>query len=103
MTDLYLHGFKVIDRSPEFRECCAARREGDLRHMDACPECLEYEARMTLFDATSHRADGNEAIALELEAEAAELRSRAANIRSNLKKKHGRAMWAFRPTPAEVA
>jgi hypothetical protein len=70
------------DLPPNVRECYWASRQHDRAHQAACPNCLESKAEATLMDAASHREDGNEAIALELEAEADRLRSRAANLRS---------------------
>jgi hypothetical protein len=70
------------DLPPNVRECYRASRQRDRAHQDACPDRLESEAEATLMDVASHRKDGNEAIALELEAEADKLRSRAANFRS---------------------
>jgi hypothetical protein len=70
------------DLPPNVRDCYRASRQHDRGHQNACPDCLESEADATQIDAASHRRDGNEANAMELEAEAAELRSRAANIRS---------------------
>jgi hypothetical protein len=68
-----------------FRRRCASAtapvKEHDRAHRQQCPDCLESEAENVLMDAASHREDGNEATALELEAEAEELRSRAATIR----------------------
>jgi hypothetical protein len=88
MTDDYVVKFVAMDDlPPKVRECRLASRQRDREHKDACPDCLESEAQTMLFDATSHRADGREATALELEVEAAELRSRAANIRSNFRKR----------------
>jgi hypothetical protein len=69
------------DLPPAVRECFRASREHDWDHQGACPDCLEDEAATILMDAASHREDGNEATALELEAEAEALRIEAATIR----------------------
>ena len=66
------------DLSPEVRECFRASKEHDWEHQNNCPDCLEDEARAVLMDAASHREDGNEATARELEAEAGELLQRSA-------------------------
>jgi hypothetical protein len=76
----------IGDRDFEFvtlddDECYQASRLNDRRRWSTCPDCLECEAETTLLDAASHREDGNELIARELEAEAAQLRSRAVKIR----------------------
>jgi hypothetical protein len=71
------------DLSPEVRECYRASRAHDMAHRRQCPDCLESEAENTLMDAASHREDGNEAIALELEVEAAETRLHAATLRKS--------------------
>lgn len=69
------------DLPPEVRECYRASKEHDRDHQRACPSCLEDEAENVLMDAASHRQDGNEKIALELEAEAADIRLHAATLR----------------------
>jgi hypothetical protein len=69
------------DVSPDVRECIRASRTRDRKHQQQCPDCLESEAENTMMDAASHREDGNEAIALELEAEAGEVLQRAAQLR----------------------
>jgi hypothetical protein len=69
------------DLSPKARECFRASREHDHQHLWRCPECLTSEAEATRMDTASHREDGNEAIALDLDAEAEKLRSRAEMIR----------------------
>jgi hypothetical protein len=69
------------DLPPGLRECYRASKEHDRDHQRACPDCLDDEAKSVLLDADSHRQDGNEEIALELEAEAAEIRLRAAALR----------------------
>jgi hypothetical protein len=71
------------DLPPEVRECFRASREHDQAHLQQCAHCLESEAENVLMDATSHREDGNEATAVELEAEAETLRIRAATIRGS--------------------
>lgn len=71
------------DLPPTVRECYRASKEQDGTHLHHCPDCLESEAENVLMDAAIHREDGNEAIALELEAEAKELRSRAAKIQAD--------------------
>jgi hypothetical protein len=63
------------------RECIRASRTHDRKHQQQCPDCLESEAENILMNAASHREDGNEAIALELEAEAGEVLKRAAQLR----------------------
>jgi hypothetical protein len=70
------------DLSAAERECFRASKEHDREHFSRCPDCLESEAEKTLMDAASHREDGNEAIALQLEAEAEELKIQAARIRA---------------------
>ena len=70
------------DVPPEVRECFRASRTHDRTHQRQCPDCLESEAEDILMDAGSHREDGNEAIALELEAEAGGVFKRAAQLRS---------------------
>jgi len=69
------------DLPPEVRERLRASKEHDRDHQWACPSCLEDEAENVLMDAASHRQDGNEGIALELEVEAAEIRLHAARLR----------------------
>jgi hypothetical protein len=69
------------DLPPAVRRCYRASEERDRDHQRACPSCLENEADNILMDAASHRQDGNEEIALELEAEAAEIRFHAATLR----------------------
>jgi hypothetical protein len=69
------------DLSPKARECYRASTKHDRAHVQQCADCLESEAENVLMDAASHREDGNEAIAPELEAEAETLRIRAATIR----------------------
>jgi hypothetical protein len=69
------------DLSPEERECFRASTEHDWTHEHQCPDCLESIAGSILMDAASHRESGNEADALELEAEAAELLNEADKIR----------------------
>jgi hypothetical protein len=71
------------DLPPTVRECFRASAEHDWAHLQQCPDCLDDEAQDVLMDAASHREDGNEAIALELEAEAETLRRRAATIRGS--------------------
>jgi hypothetical protein len=71
------------DLPPAVRECFRASKEHDRDHQRACPDCLDNEADNTLMDAASHRQDGNEEIALELEAEAAEIGFHAATLRKN--------------------
>jgi hypothetical protein len=69
------------DLPPEVRECYRASKEHDRDHQRACSACLEDEAKSVLMDAASHRQDGNEQIALELEVDAAETRLHAATLR----------------------
>jgi hypothetical protein len=69
------------DLPPMVRECYRASKEHDRAHFWKCPDCLESEAENTLLDAASHREDGNEATALELEADAENLRILAATVR----------------------
>jgi hypothetical protein len=69
------------DVPPKVRECIRASRERDRTHQSQCPDCLEDEAQAVLMDAASHREDGNETTALELEAEAGELLERVAHLR----------------------
>jgi len=69
------------DLSPQVRECVRASREHDYKHQQECPDCLENEAENTLRDAASHREDGHEATAQELEAEVEHIRLKAARIR----------------------
>jgi hypothetical protein len=68
---------------PNVRECYRASREHDLDHQRRCPDCLEDEAANVLMDAASHREDGNEVIASELESEAEQIRLRAATLRES--------------------
>ncbi len=62
------------DLAAPVRDCFLASREHDWAHQGRCPDCLEDEAMNILMDADSHRADGNKATALELEAEAEAVR-----------------------------
>ena len=69
------------DLPPNIRDCLRASREGGAVHRENCPECLDDEADNILMDAASHRMDGHEITAMELEAEAQELRRVAAQKR----------------------
>ena len=77
------------DLPPAARECFRASKEHDHGHFRRCSDCLESEAENVVMDAASHRQAGNEAIALELEAEAQELRSRAAEIHESRRRSAG--------------
>jgi hypothetical protein len=75
---------QALDDLPSnVRECYRASRANDVTHRRQCPDCLESVAEHILMDAASHREDGNEATALELEVEAAQTCLRAATLRKS--------------------
>jgi hypothetical protein len=42
------------DVSPQLRECIRASSQHDCQHKWQCPECLEDEAEISLFEASLH-------------------------------------------------
>ena len=86
MSDGVARVIALDDLSSEGRDCFRASRDKDYKHQGECPNCLENEAGNILMDVASHREDGHEAAAQELEAEVEQIRLKAAKIREREKR-----------------